>query len=306
MRSHFHHMNKIHLFVLTAFLSVCGATWGGEPALVETPSKSDENENSRDLFNLESTYTFRSDFEKSSLGEGDSFYNDFSYDHRFLIKGNWYFRAGVEYERYDFDGTNNGLPDKQQAIYGHLAIEYVVHDHAGAMFEIDPGAYFQNHITGTDSLDIPWKMYVTFPLKKDKVFGVIGLGGGLNQDPIVAPGGGIIWLINDQWRLEGVFPKPALVWEVSDNWQLRLLGELLYDSFRTDNITTPEFKLRNAVVQYSEIRFGVQARYSLSDRIKAVMGAGYTVRRNWEFFRADESATVEPAPYVKLALEAKF
>ena len=49
------------------------------------------------------------------LGDGDSLYNDFSYDHRFLITGKWYFRAGVEYERYDFGGTDNGLPDHLQA-----------------------------------------------------------------------------------------------------------------------------------------------------------------------------------------------
>ena len=36
-----------------------------------------------------------------------------------------------------------------------------------------------------------------FPLKKDKIFGVIGLGGALYQDPIVAPGGGLIWLFTD-------------------------------------------------------------------------------------------------------------
>ena len=51
-----------------------------------------------------------------------------AYDHRFLITGNWYFRAGVEYERYDFGGSDNGLPDHLQALYGHLALEYVVKD----------------------------------------------------------------------------------------------------------------------------------------------------------------------------------
>ena len=45
------------------------------------------------LFNYETTYTFNSDFKESKLGHGDSLYNDFSYDHRFLITGNWYLRA---------------------------------------------------------------------------------------------------------------------------------------------------------------------------------------------------------------------
>src|SRR3984893_5203271 len=189
------------LFALL-FLACATSTLAGPSTFEGQPSPTPSDENSRELFSYETTYTFGSDFKESKLGHGDSLYDDFSYDHRFLIKGKWYFRAGVEYERYDFGGSANGLPDHLQAAYGHLAIEYVVHDHAGAGFELDPGAYFQNHIT-SGALDIPWKMFVCFPLKKDKVFGVIGVGGSLNQDPIVAPGGGIIWLISDKMCLEG-------------------------------------------------------------------------------------------------------
>src|SRR5436190_6791560 len=268
-------MHKTHLFVLVAFLAVCTAVWAGAPSPPEV-SKPAEDENAHDLFSLESAYTFESDFHNSLLGEGSSLYDDFSYDHRFLIKGQWYFRAGVEYERYDFGGSDNGLPDRLQAAYAHLAIEYVVHDHAGVSFELDPGAYFQSHIN-SGSFDVPWKMFVSFPLKKDKVFGVIGVGGGLNQDPIVAPGGGIIWLISDQMRLEGVFPKPALVYEPNDHWQFRFLGEILFDSFRTDDVFTPDptFQLHHAIVQYSQYRLGVLAKYSPCKAFRLFAVVGY-------------------------------
>ena len=254
-------MPKIHLFALVIFLAVRTAVWAGAPSAPE-PFKSQEDENSPDLFSLDSTYTFESDFHNSALGQGSSLYNDFSYDHRFLLKGKWYLRTGIEYERYDFGGTNNGLPDHLQAVYGHIAIEYIFHDHAGAGFEIDPGAYFQDHIN-SGSLDIPWKLFVSFSLKKDKVFGVIGVGGGLNQHPVVAPGGGIIWLISDHMRLEAVVPRPALVYEPNDTWQFRLFSVLLYDSFRTDNVITPTFHLHNAVVGYRK-------RWSIARECQAV------------------------------------
>jgi hypothetical protein len=122
----------------------------------------------------------------------------------------------------------------------------------------------------------------------------------------VAPGGGLVWLISDKTRLEAVFPKPALVFDASDHWEFRVLAELLYDSFRTDDVVTPKFELHNAVVQYSEILVGVQARYTIQDRIKAIAAAGYNVRRNYEFFRADKSVTVNPAPYLQLGLELRF
>jgi hypothetical protein len=300
-------MQKIRLSVLAVFLVASSLLFAGTEPEVQIPTQP-KDENSRDLFSVESVYTLRSDFrDEPRLGHGDSLYDDFSYDHRFLITGKWYFRAGMEYERYDFGGTNNGLPDHLQAAYGHLAVEYVVHDHAGASLEIDPGVYFQNRITG-DAFDIPWKIFVSFPLKKDKIFGVVGLGGAIYQDPVVAPGGGIIWLFSDKLRLEGVFPKPALVYEPADNWQFRILGELVYESFRTDDVVTPLLKLRehDAVVQYNEDRAGVQASYSGFKPFKISAGAGYTLIRDFDFFRVGVREKTDPAPYFRLSIEAKF
>ncbi len=197
-------MNSLRLALTVGFLSLISPVLAGTGLELQPgPSPSSEDRNSTELFNYETVYT-------GNFGDGDSLYNDFSYAHRFLITGNWYLRLGVEYERFDFGGTNNGLPDHLQTLHALLAYEYIVHDHAGAGIEIDPGPYWQNHIDG-DAIDVPWKVWVTFPLKKDKIFAVIGAGGSLYSNPIAAPGGGLIWLFTDHLRLEGVFPKPALV-----------------------------------------------------------------------------------------------
>jgi len=299
---------KIFRKLAVLFLCIGVASAVAGPANLELqPSPTPADENSRDLFSSETTYTFRSDFKESKLGSGDSLYDDFTYDHRFLITGKWYLRLGVEYERYDFGNSENGLPNHLQAVAGHLAYEYIVKDHAGAGIEIDPGVYFENRVTG-DAFDIPWKIWVTFPLKKDKIFAVIGAGGSIYSDPIVAPGGGIIWLFTDKLRLQAVFPKPALVYQPNDDWDFRIIGELNYTSFRTDDVLTTERKLQlhNAIVQYSEDRAGVQVGYSGFKPFKIIAGAGVTVERNFDFFRAHQSKRTDPAPYLRIAAEAKF
>jgi hypothetical protein len=151
-------------------------------------------------------------------------------------------------------------------------------------------------------------VFVSFPLKKDKIFGVIGVGGAINQSPVVAPGGGLIWLFTDKFRLEGVFPKPALVYNPTDDWEFRILGNLFYESFRTDDVITPERKLQvhNAWVQYSEDRVGVLAKYSGFKPFNIKLGGGYTVKRDFDFFRAEASAKTRPAPYVQVEIEARF
>jgi hypothetical protein len=149
---------------------------------------------------------------------------------------------------------------------------------------------------------------VAFPLRKDKIFSVVAMGGALYQNPPVAPGGGIVWLINDKFRILGVFPRPALVYEPNDDWDLRITGELNYTSFRTDDVLTTERKLQlhNAVVQYSENRAGAQVAYSGFKPFKIIAGAGVTSAREFNFFRASQKKRIDPAPYVRIALEAQF
>src|SRR5881628_343515 len=302
-------MKTIRMLVVLLFLAAVMQAFAGTATFEAQPSPTPQDENSHDLFDYEMDYTLNSSFfdDHGKFGNGDSLYNDFSYAHRFLITGNWYLRVGVEYERFDFGGTDNGLPDHLQTILALLAYEYIVHDHAGAGVELDPGVYFENHANG-DAFDIPWKVWVTFPLKKDKIFAVIGAGGAINSNPIVAPGGGIIWLFSDHLRLEGVFPKPALVYNPSDDWEFRIFGDLFYESFRTDDVITPARKLQvhNAVVQYSEDRAGLQATYSHFKPLDITLDVGCTFRRDFDFFRAEARVKTDPAPYVRLALEAKF
>ena len=309
-------MKQTRCLLISMLLAGANLASGGQEVSIAqkqevpvTQKTEPEDENSRDLFTLESTYTLSSDFrgDEEKLGDGDSIYSDISYAHRFLIKGNWFFRAGVEYERYTFADNGEGLPDHLQSIHGQLAIEYVVHDHAGAGLELDPGFYFQDRIT-RNAFDSPVKLFVSFPLKKDKIFGVIGVGAALYQDPPVAPGGGIIWLFSDQLRLEGVFPKPALVWQPSDDWELRALGELSYESYRTDDVITPMHKLQthNAVVQYNEDRAGVTVSYTGLKPFKITAGGGYTVERDFDFFRHGVQVKADPSPYFTFMVDARF
>src|SRR5881394_1526475 len=299
-------MKRIRLFFISLFLVAGASAIAGPPTYEAQPSPTPADQNHRELFDYELDYTGGSSFydDQGKFGHGDSLYNDFSYAHRFLITGKWYFRAGVEYERYDFDGTNNGLPDHLQTVHALLALEYVVHDHAGAGIEIDPGLFFQNDVHGND-FDIPAKAFFTFPLKKDKIFGVLGVGGALNSNPIVAPGGGLIWLFTDHLRLEGVFPKPALVYNPSDNWEFRIFGNLFYESFRTDDVITPARKLvvHDPIVQYSEDRVGVQATYSHFKPFDITLDVGCMIRRDFDFFRAEAAVKTDPAPYVRFAVE---
>jgi hypothetical protein len=70
--------------------------------------------------------------------------------------------------------------------------------------------------------------------------------------------------------------------------------------------TERKLQLDDAVVQYSEYRAGLQVGYSGFKPFKIIVGAGATIQRNFDFFRVNQSKRTDPAPYIRVAAEAKF
>ena len=75
--------------------------------------------------------------------------------------------------------------------------------------------------------------------------------------------------------------------------QGKTIANLFFESYRTDNVITAEKKLQvhNAVVQYSEERVGAMATYSHFKPFDITLDAGCMIRRDFDFFRAEASAT---------------
>ena len=80
-------MKSVGVVFVSLLLGAASAI-AGTATFEAQPGPTPEEETSRDLFSSETTFTFRSDFKESKLGHVDSLFNDFSYDHRFLITGN--------------------------------------------------------------------------------------------------------------------------------------------------------------------------------------------------------------------------
>jgi hypothetical protein len=70
--------------------------------------------------------------------------------------------------------------------------------------------------------------------------------------------------------------------------------------------TERKLQLDDALVQYSEYRAGLQVGYSGFKPFKIIVGAGTTIQRNFDFFRVNQSKRTDPAPYIRVAAEAKF
>ena len=110
-----------------------------------------------DYVETETAYVFESDFTNSrhDFGSQDSWENEFEYAHRFLISGNWYLRAGVSYDRYDFSQSGCAItraPAKRHALV--LGIDYMHGKNVGGFLQFRPGIYTEEHINSS-AFDCP-------------------------------------------------------------------------------------------------------------------------------------------------------
>jgi hypothetical protein len=279
---------------------------GKEAAKIETPAQ----KISTDIFSIESNYTGQSTIRRAGPeGKQDQWYNDFSYAHRFHTNGNWYLSAGIEYQRYDFGGNTYApqLPEHLQAAQIVLSYQYVVQDFAAVAFEVRPGFFFENDVQ-MRNFSVPFDLYASFPIVKDKVFGMVGAFSGQFFSPPVTPLGGVIWLINDKMRLEAIFPRPALIYNLSENWEARAGLELGGYGFRVDKDGRTPAEYSGSVLMYKYYQVGVGLKYTGFKPFNIFGGAGYTFEREFDYFRngPGQKFKAAGAPYIKIGLEAKF
>ena len=280
-----------------ACTGICGTAASSEAA---------QEKNALDLFSTETIYAGESNVRElgGRFGSQDELSNTFTYGHRFLLKDNWYFRAGTECHRYDFGGAESPLPSHLQSVAGTLAVEYVIQNHSGAAIEIHPGIFTADGIHGSDSFDIPWDIYAGFPIKKDKLYGILGGSGAMFYSVPVVPIFGVVWLATDDFRVEAIFPKSTVVYTVNKDWELNLTWELIGGGFRMGETGDP--RLSHSVVEYYDNRAGAQAIYAGWKPFKLTAGAGWVIGRTYDFFRAGQKFSTEGAPFLKLAVEADF
>ena len=265
-----------------------------------------------DLFETENTYVFESDLNHGgSFGKQDEVQNDIYYAHRFLISGNWYARAGVAYDRFDFGSTSAPVPLHLQSGAAVLSIDYMHGEDIGAMLEVRPGFYTENNI-GLASFDCPITLMRFWVVKQDQFYILTGVNYAfLRGGSGVIPFGGFVWSPNKHFRVMAVPPEPKAVYSVNKWVDLYVGGQFEGGSFRTDHHN--EFKgiphvakLSGTQVDFTDYRVGGGVVLSPTDQIDIDLGAGYSIERAFLFHRAGENYRTDPSPFVRLEIKAKF
>ena len=259
----------------------------------------------RTIFETRTSYVFESALE--NFGNQDAFEFHAEAGRRFLLSGDIYLRLGVAYHRYEFGGTGAPVPDHLQSFAAVIGFEYMRGQHVGACFYAKPGFYTEDAI-GLDSFDVPMTFGSAIVVQKDRLYFFGGATTSFLRGKFpVLPLFGVIWRPSDKLRVMGLVPDPRIVYSPTKALDIWVGGELGGGSFRTDSDKDIRpSKLSGAQVDYSDYRAGIGVTYSPSNAFSLALGAGYSLQRSFDFERAGEKYSADPAPYFRLAVKTKF
>jgi len=302
-------------FALVAAISILSLSAYGQqrPQIeIQTPETNGDQKVPIDTLELETGYVFQSDLNHGgSHGAQDEVENSFSYTHRFQITGNWYFRGGLAYQRFDFGNTDAPVPVHLQSGAAILSIDYMHGDDIGAMLEVRPGFYTEEHI-GLNSFDCPMTLMRFWVVRPREFYLLTGvnysfLRGGAGVAPVL----GVVWVPTKQIRIMAVPTSPRLIYSVSKQLDLFIGGEFAGGSYRTDHhdgykgIPHVE-KLSGTQLDFSDYRVGGGFEWSPTDHIDIDLSAGCSIQRAFLYHRAGENFRTDPSPYLHLAIKASF
>src|SRR3954466_4669623 len=263
---------------------------------------------SLNLIEMETSYVLGSDLHRSgSFGDQDAIENFFSYGHRILLQGNLYLHLGIDYTRFDFSTTGAPVPNHLQSVAGVIGIDYMHNNDVGAFIQVKPGFYTEDNFDSA-SFDAPITLARIFVLQPDRLYLFTGVNAAFlrGRFPVI-PLVGLIWLPDDKWKVLGILPEPRVIYSPNDKMDFWAGAELVGGSFRTDrnNMIVPA-KLNGAEVDYSEYRVGGGFIYSPCNNVSIDLGGGYSIRREFDFHRADIRYKADGAPYLRVEFKAKF
>ena len=219
-------------------------------------------------------------------------------------------RAGFEWQRYDFGLPGRApLPDTMQSLAVVVGADFQIGEAWLFRLEATPGFYSGNTEFRFGSFNIPVLVGGSYFVSSDLQF-VAGVELDVNRKYPVLGALGVRWKFAPGFVLNAVLPNPRLEYSFSKSLTLFLGADLRETTYRMDS----EFgrsrgrrKLDNAIVDYTQIRVGVGASWSVDSHFTLECEAGIVPVHDFDYHRAEIGVRSSGLPtYGGISLKAAF
>jgi opacity protein-like surface antigen len=224
------------------------------------------------------------------------------------VNDKWFVPVGVG-SRNTFLGTvaDAPIPDQIDTLGFNAGVGYHLNEQWTFVGSIGPQLY-RVYDVGGDDIGVGGAVRATWKFKPNLTF-AFGFAFEPDSQAPVLPLTGIRWDIRTNLTLNLMWPRPALIYRVTDALDVFVGGGGNFAVFRADQnmgdkIGQPAFD--NGLGTYRDFHIGAGVEYRLLRGLSASVEGGYSVGREIDYTRIDQTVSFSNSPYVRTALTYRF
>jgi opacity protein-like surface antigen len=247
-------------------------------------------------------------FQGTRLGDSDAFNYKLQAGTRVPLNKDWFLNLDLISDNFSLEQVSGApIPADIHTLRFSAGLGYRLADKWTISALVSPSLFRLDDVRGAD-LGLSGGVLARFNASPSLTLS-FGMFGAADSDIPVMPILGARWQINDRYTLSVGMPKTRLSYRMDAKWSLYTGLDFDGAIFRTsDDLGTktgfPQYN--NAMGAYRDIRLGAGTGYEFMRGLRAEIEAGYSVYREINYFRIEQTVKFRPAPYVRLALNARF
>jgi len=251
-------------------------------------------------FRAVTDYVSSGDFRFRAAGDQDAFHGHIEVGVSVPVAESVYLTTNAFYDRFDFGTSLAPVPTTLHKVGADIAVEYRAEGEAALALIASPGIYGSE--IDSDDFNVPITAYGSYRLSPSVV-----VVGGFRWDEWsmyqILPSAGIIWTVNDQWKLRAVATSPRIEYRPNDNVTFSFGGELVGGTYQTSK---NEINYGGKHLDYYDIRTGLGVTYRGWKPVELSVAAGWSIERNFRYDDIDVEYRVKGAPYIAFGAKAVF
>ncbi len=251
-------------------------------------------------FRFGTDYVGSGDFRFRPAGDQDAYHANAQVGVSIPFREATYFTVNAFYDRYDFGTSLAPVPTTLHKVGADIGVEYRAEGEVALTLYASPGIYGSE--INSDAFNVPITGYASFRLTPSLVAVV---GARYNEWSMyqILPSGGLIWTVNDHWKVRAIATAPKVEYTPNADLTLSFGGELAGGTYQTDK---NEQNYPDKHLDYYDIRAGVGATYRGWKPLDLSLTAGWSFERNFRYDDIDTEYRVKGAPYVAFGARASF
>lgn len=292
-------MNLASLFTLTfASAAFAGSVQieDGKHFVVPTPPAQRTEIN----FRISSDYVGSGDFRYRPAGDQDAFHANILAGVSIPFRESTYFTVNAFYDRYDFGISLAPVPTTLHKLGADIGVEYRVAGETAATIYASPGIYGSD--IDSEYFNVPITGYISHRFTPSLV-GVVGARYNAWSSYPILPSGGLIWTVNDHWKVRALATSPKIEYTPNSSLTLSFGGDLIGGTYQTSK---DEQNFPDKHLDYYDIRTGIGATYRGCKPLIFNVNVGWSLQRNFTYDEVDVEYRVKGAPYVAVSAKAVF